>query len=419
VALKILIIDDNPQDRFLYRRLLSKTDHAFEFIECETGEEGFRSYYDSNPDCVLLDYRLPDIDGMEFLGRLNGVSTDLNAIVVLTSKGSESLAVRALHSGAQDYLTKDVLSPQDLYRAITNAIEKVTLRRELHARSESLSKANAELQAIRENLEIQVEQRTAELRRANAQEQEMRRRAEEANRMKDEFLALLSHELRTPLTAILGWMTALQTGRLDPQRQKTAMDAIHRNAVAQARLIEDLLDVSTIITGKFVVTSQHVNLNEIIKSAIDAMRPQSELKGVEIVLESSPAPLSLVGDGARLRQAILNVLSNAVKFTPEGGRVTVRVGSENQKARIQVLDTGIGIRPAFLPYVFERFRQADASVTRRYGGLGLGLAIVRHIIEIHGGTASVYSAGAGSGTLITLELPLAAASTAIESEKAS
>jgi signal transduction histidine kinase len=227
-----------------------------------------------------------------------------------------------------------------------------------------------------------------------------------ASRMKDEFLATLSHELRTPLNSILGWAVLVRDGHLPADRQKAALEAIERNARMQARLIEDLLDVSRIISGKLTLDSSMVVLCQIIDNAIEVVRPAAEAKQIRIDVEKSAESLRVAGDAARLQQAVWNLLSNAVKFTGDGGVVVVRLETADQHARISVADNGIGIVQEFLPYVFDRFRQADGSSTRKHGGLGLGLAIVRHIVEMHGGSAGVESGGPGTGTKFTIELPL-------------
>ena len=230
--------------------------------------------------------------------------------------------------------------------------------------------------------------------------------AEVANRTKDEFLATLSHELRTPLNAMLGWARLLRSGNLDQEASTRALETLERNAKSQAQLIEDLLDVSRIITGKLRLDVQPVELAEIIESAVDTVRPAAEGKGIRLQLALNPRTGPVLGDPDRLQQIVWNLLSNAVKFTPKDGRVQIRLERINSHVEIAVSDTGQGINPDFLPYVFERFRQADRSSTRKHGGLGLGLAIVRHLVELHGGTAHVTSAGEGKGTTFVLKLPL-------------
>jgi PAS domain S-box-containing protein len=234
------------------------------------------------------------------------------------------------------------------------------------------------------------------------------RSAQEANRLKDEFLATVSHELRTPLTAILGWATMLRTNRFDEESAQRALETIERNAKNQRQIIEDLLDVSRIITGKLRLEIRSVEPVSLIEAAVEAVRPAAEAKGVRLqkLLDTGISPLS--GDPARLQQVVWNLLTNAIKFTPRGGRIQIRLERVNSHVEIAVSDTGPGISPDFLPYVFDRFRQADSTTTRKHGGLGLGLAIVRHLVELHGGTVKAESAGEGQGATFTVNLPLMA-----------
>jgi PAS domain S-box-containing protein len=233
------------------------------------------------------------------------------------------------------------------------------------------------------------------------------RETQEANRLKDEFLAMLSHELRTPLTAILGWAHMLRTGQFDESNVMSAYETIERNARAQAQLIDDLLDVSRIITGKLRLDMRAVNPNAFIESAIEAVRPGAESKGVRIQKIMDTGVTSVAGDPVRLQQIVWNLLSNAVKFTPRGGLVQLRLSRVNSHIEIAVIDTGQGIHSEFLPNVFDRFRQADQKITRQHGGLGLGLSIVRHLVELHGGTVRADSEGEGRGATFTVMLPVA------------
>jgi signal transduction histidine kinase/ActR/RegA family two-component response regulator len=231
------------------------------------------------------------------------------------------------------------------------------------------------------------------------------REAQAANRLKDEFLAIVSHELRTPLNAIMGWASLLRTGRLDPVRSAQALDTIERNVRTQAQIVADLLDVSRIITGKLALDVQLVDLVPVVEAALDVLRPAAA--GKQIALDARLEPVGPVsGDPQRLQQVVWNLLSNSVKFTPPGGRVEVVLARVGQAARIHVRDTGQGIPADFLPHVFDRFRQADASTTRRHGGLGLGLAIVRHLVELHGGHVEAASDGPDRGATFTVTLPL-------------
>jgi PAS domain S-box-containing protein len=237
-------------------------------------------------------------------------------------------------------------------------------------------------------------------------EQRARRELEEASRLKDEFLATVSHELRTPLTAMLGWSHLLRTGTLDEGNVARAVETIERNARSQAQLIEDLLDVSRIITGKLRLDVRAVEPASLIEGALEAVRPAAEAKGVALQKALDTTVSSVLGDPARLQQVVWNLLSNAIKFTQGGGSVEVRLERVDTHIQIVVSDTGEGINAGFLPYVFDRFRQADATTTRMHGGLGLGLAIVRHLVEMHGGTVRAESPGEGLGATFIVRLPL-------------
>jgi PAS domain S-box-containing protein len=246
-----------------------------------------------------------------------------------------------------------------------------------------------------------------ELERLLESERKARREAEEASRLKDEFIATVSHELRTPLTAIMGWTRMLRDGLLDPETATKALEAVDRNAKSQAQLIEDLLDISRIASGKMHLELKPVAPSAVINSAVEAVRPTALAKGIRIQLVVDPEAGPVTGDYERLQQVVWNLLSNAVKFTPPGGRVEARLERVNGRVEITVSDTGQGIGPEFLPHVFERFRQADSSITRAHGGMGVGLSIVRSIVEMHGGTVRAASEGVGRGATFTVSLPLA------------
>jgi PAS domain S-box-containing protein len=239
---------------------------------------------------------------------------------------------------------------------------------------------------------------------ARAREQALRSEAELANRAKDEFLATVSHELRTPLTSVLGWVTVLRR-RNPPPDMERGLITIERNARLQAKLIDDVLDISRIISGKLVLNIERIDLNEIVRASIETVMPTADLKGVGVTVELPAEPLRLFGDAARLQQVLWNLLANAVKFTSKGGKVTVEAGQVDSEVWVSVRDTGEGIRRSHLPALFERFRQADSSTTRRHGGLGLGLAIVRQLVVAHGGTVHADSAGEGKGATFTIRLP--------------
>ena len=245
----------------------------------------------------------------------------------------------------------------------------------------------------------------AERARLLAQEQEARNEAEAANRSKDQFLAVLSHELRTPLNAIYGWARMLHDGSVDPAFRQRAADAIFRNAKAQLQLVEDLLDVSRVVTGNMRLEIVPVDLAAVIEAAADTVRPAASVKDIRLEVRVESSGTIVAGAPTRLQQVVWNLLSNAVKFTPRGGSVEIELRRDGSEVQIVVRDTGEGIAPDLLPHVFERFRQGDSSSTRAHGGLGLGLALVRHIIDLHGGTVDVESAGPGHGATFTVRLP--------------
>ena len=252
-------------------------------------------------------------------------------------------------------------------------------------------------------LQDQIEERS----RLLSSEKLARNDAERANRLKDEFLATISHELRNPLNAILGWAHMLRMGKLNPPTAERAIETIYRNAKSQTQLVADLLDVSRIISGKLRLDLRTVDLIQIVKAAMDSIRPAADAKGISLktLLDPEAGPIS--GDADRLQQIVWNLLSNAVKFTPKGGRIQVKAHRVDSHVEIEVTDSGVGISKEFLPYVFDRFRQADASTTRIHGGLGLGLSIVHQLVDLHGGSASVRSEGEGKGATFTITLPFA------------
>lgn len=262
---------------------------------------------------------------------------------------------------------------------------------------EELSRYIGELQRseeAREQLLLRAERARAE--------------AEAANRIKDEFLATLSHELRTPLTSLLGWSSVLREAKREEKVLNQGLEAIDRNARVQAQLIDDLLDVSRIVSGKLNLDVRPLDISSVTRAAINVVRPAADAKGITLDYWSQPGLGAISADSARLQQIIWNLLSNAVKFTPHGGKIIVRVEQQGSDARITIKDTGQGIEPEFLPRVFDRFRQADSSTTRSFGGLGLGLAIVRHLVELHGGTVSAHSDGVNKGATFSATFPLLA-----------
>ncbi|WP_442949457.1 ATP-binding protein [Nostoc sp.] len=282
--------------------------------------------------------------------------------------GDRVLGTLGLGTRQRDYFKSDEL---DLMQTVANqvaaALERSRLLAELQARAEAL---------------------------------------DQTNRIKDEFLAVLSHELRTPLNPILGWSKLLQGGKLNAEKTNIAIATIERNAQIQVQLIDDLLDISRILSGKMSLSASPIDLSAVICAALATVRLAAEAKLIQIHPTVSPVLGVVVGDAGRLQQVVWNLLSNAIKFTPIGGQVTIALSQAENHAQIQITDTGKGIRADFLPYVFEHFRQEDGATTRKFGGLGLGLAIVRQIVEMHGGTVTVVSPGVGLGATFTVQIPL-------------
>ncbi|MBA2379639.1 MAG: response regulator, partial [Blastocatellia bacterium] len=329
----------------------------------------------SSPDCYdicLLDYRLGAHDGVELMGELRkrGYTCPM---ILLTGQGDKEIDNLAMKAGASDYLIKGQINSDNLERTIRYAIQQKQIEEE----------------RVRTTLA-----------------EEARRQAEEANRAKDDFLAVLSHELRTPLNAMLGWVRLLRHDKQNEEIYDKALDAIERSAVVQTKFVEDLLDITRIVNGTLRIEQVPVDLRWVIGQAVDTIRPVAEAKYITLEIDAD-APIGRIkGDPVRLQQVVSNLLSNAIKFTPERGNVTVRLDLTDRHARLSITDTGEGIPTEFLPHVFDRYRQANDSTTGRKGGLGLGLAIVRHIVERHDGRVFAESPGKDLGSTFIVLLPL-------------
>ena len=408
---RILIVDDLPEKLLVYRTLLEDLDA--QIVEAHSGTEALKRVLEGEFAVILLDVNMPDIDGLETATLVrrhkNGRHTP---IIFITAYADEMQTARGYELGAVDYILSPVIAPVirtkvrvfvDLYEArAALALSNQELETRVAERTGELQKSNERLQAeIAERLRAEAE-REALL----AREKVLRAEAEELSRLKDEFLATMSHELRTPLNAIFGWITLLRTRRLDEATQERALETIERNARAQKRLIEDLLDVSRIVTGKVALELVTVDPRRVVEAALETMHPAAQAKGLKIVPLLDIGAGTVRGDFARLQQIVCNLLSNAIKFTDAGGHIEVCLARRNGEVEISIADSGQGIKPEFLPLVFDRFRQEDGSISRRHGGLGLGLAIVRHLVELHAGSVDAQSAGEGKGARFIVRLPV-------------
>jgi signal transduction histidine kinase len=405
----ILVVDDRDENLMAVEAVLD--DPGYRLVRARSGREALKEVLDQDFALILLDVVMPGVDGYETatLIRERPRSRQTPIIFLTANDWGAQHVFRGYTVGAVDFLVKPV--PPDVLRSKVGVFVELFNRQEalriaqeeleerIKERTRELAEANVALSAeIEERSKIEKE-RVQLLRREQAARQE----AERANRVKDEFLATLSHELRTPLNAIMGWAHVLGQSSRDQETVQRAASVIKQNATSQAQLIDDILDVSRIVGGKLVLNTSLVELHWVIDNAIDALMPAAAAKSIQVTRTLDP-DIKVIGDRDRLQQIVWNLVSNALKFTPKGGRVDVSLTDAAGDAQIDVKDTGIGITAEFLPFVFDRFRQADSSMSRRHSGLGLGMAIVRHLIELHGGTVSVSSAGENHGTLFRITL---------------
>ena len=369
---RVLVVDDHDSSRFWRANVLTEAGYtvfeAASLAQAQVAIEEFR------PDLLLLDVNLPDGNGMDFCRRLKR-SEDLQTIMVLQMSASFTSSddqARSLESGADAYLADPV--PANVLLATTHAL-------------------------------LRVSQAEQALKHALRMEQQARADAEAANRLKDDFLATLSHELRTPINAIIGWVDLIKSMEMDQAGRDRALAIIDRNAKAQAGLIEDLLDVSRISKGQVQLKREPVYLPSVVASAVDTVRPSASAKEIEIASRiSGESDLTVDGDASRLQQVVWNLLANAVKFTPREGRVDVTLTGNPAAAVIEVADTGRGMDDEALSRVFDRFYRTTPTVGTGEG-LGLGLTIARHLVQMHGGSLTVWSAGTDKGTSFIVRLP--------------
>jgi signal transduction histidine kinase len=392
----VLNVDDYAPGRYARTQVLRRA--GFDVAEAASGGETLALASRCEPSLVLLDVNLPDMSGYDVCRRLKAdPRTALTPVIQVSATfthGSDRAA--GLEAGADAYLTEP-LEPRVLLATVG------TLLRTRQALFEA-EKARADAEAARAD----AERARADAERARTDAERARAEAEAANRSKDEFIAILSHELRGPLNTLVGWTRLLGSGRLEPRKQSQALDALARSIDALTRLTDDLLDVSRIINGKLPLDVHPLDLGAVVEAAVGGVRDAADAKAVVIRTSIDSEATAIAGDPHRLQQVVWNLLSNAVKFTPPKGRVDVRLENHGDEVAIVVADTGIGIAPDFLPHVFERFRQAESG-EQRHGGLGLGLAIVRHLVEAHGGRVHACSAGPGQGTTFTAILRRGAA----------
>jgi signal transduction histidine kinase len=376
-APKVLVVDDLPANLIALGAVLKPL--GLHVVEARSGRQALELLGDGSFVVALLDVQMPEMDGFELARRMrqSPSGAELPIIFLTAIHADEVFVKRGYKSGGADYITKPF--DADMLRARVKAFVDLFHRRE----------------------RLRVEQLT----RLLESERAARREAEIANGAKDEFLATVSHELRTPLNAILGWSIIARDMTQDPQVRR-ALSTIERNARSQMRIIEDVLDIGRIASGKLLLEMSDVDVITPLRGAIDAVKPAAEAKGVSLELELASDLGRIWADGERVQQIAWNLLSNAIKFTPNRGHVTLCAHRDERDVILRVCDDGQGIEPAFLPHVFEPFRQADGSTTRRHGGLGLGLAIVKQLVHAHGGNVHVESPGAGRGTTFTVQLPI-------------
>jgi signal transduction histidine kinase len=395
---RILIVDDSREDRFTFRRYLERChDPSYSIVEAESGEDGLTKCRQLRPDCVLLDYNLPDVNGVEFISRLRAeFNDDTPAVVILTGVGNETVAVTCMKAGAQDYLVKGI-SLDRVSPAICSAIESIDLRRRVEAQSREVKALSEERAGLIDELKL----RAAEL--------------AEADKRKDEFLATLAHELRNPLAPIRTSMQILKRGNLEQATVARLRGVVERQVTHLARLIDDLMDIARITNGKVHLQREYILLATIISQAVEVCQPHISARGHTVKVTTPAAQVMLHADPVRLVQILSNILTNASKYTLEPGEITFEVRVEGDKAIFVVTDPGIGIPAASLSQIFTKFIQIDPTPGGTQSGLGIGLSLAKQFAELHGGTIAAYSGGLLQGSQFVLTLPVVV----VETEAAS
>jgi len=384
-AVRALLIDDDREDYLLTRDLFGDIPGRFTLDHAPTYEAGLAAVTRGTHDVYLLDYRLGARTGLELLQEVQGRGGAGGPVIILTGKGQQEIALEALRLGASDYLEKAGLSPPLLERSILYAVRQrsyeAELERAVRERTESLAGA---LEALRQ-----------------------------ADRRKDEFLATLAHELRNPLAPIRNALEIMRLAAGNTEAVERARAMMDRQVTQMVRLIDDLLDVSRITTGKLRLTPEVILLETVVTTAVEISGPVLERAGLKFTVRLPPKPVKLHADRVRLAQVFSNLLNNAAKYTEAGGSVSLTADLEDQAVVVRVRDTGVGIPPEVVPQVFELFTQVDRTLNRSQGGLGIGLALVRRLVELHGGSVSVASEGIGKGAEFTVRLPVAGSPKAI------
>jgi signal transduction histidine kinase len=366
------VVDDSPLEAEVVSHLLAEHHEVRTFSNAPAVLEVLAS--GTRPDVLVLDWHMPEMSGLELCRFLRQRYDQASfPILILTATGGPEDIVDGLKAGANDFVVKASDSE------------------ELRARVLSLLRVHT------------LHERT---RRAELAAHRARKSAEEANRAKDAFMATVSHELRTPLNSILGWAHLLRVNPPDETTLRRGLDTIERNAKVQVQLIEDILDTTRVMSGKLHVELRPLDFAELVRGVVESQKPAADAKGLRLECSIQPGQMIVNGDADRLQQSVWNLLSNATKFTPAGGLIRVELSAAPGELTLSVSDSGKGITPAFLPHVFDRFRQEDSSATRRFSGLGLGLALVRHLVTAHGGEVTAESEGEGKGSTFRIVLPL-------------
>ena len=403
---KVLIVDDEERNLDALEVMLAPS--GCSFVRAASADEALLALLRYDFAAMILDIRMPGMSGIELadLIKQRRRSQDVPILFLTAHLVEDADVLRGYGVGAVDYLSKPI-RPEILRSKIAVFIELHRKTKALAALNDALHKEISErqtaqrmLEQANQELERRVAERTVALTIA-------RDEAERQSRLKDEFLATLSHELRTPMNAILGWLSMLTKGGAKDDAEQ-AIEIIQRNAQMQAKLIEDLLEMNKLSSGEVHLELAATDVAAVIKSAMQSLKPAADSKGVAIAVLVDPSTPRINADARRIQQIVWNLLHNAVKFTPEGGRVDVTLTREPRQVRVCVKDTGQGITPDFLPYVFDRFRQADSSTTRGAWGLGIGLSIAKHLVELHGGSIQASSPGPGLGATFNVDFPLPA-----------